>query len=129
MSDNLTKGDVMDFSKAHEGDTLWDNLYGDCFVVDVEEAGLWLRKGSGLCMENFFRKITGKTDAGTQLLYWSKPTITGGDIPPKRTVKKKVEGLVVVFKDGAMMVNDIGKRSSDDVVKIIAISTEIEVEE
>jgi len=132
-SNNLTKGIVMDFSEARIGERLWDAFRGYVVVEGVDDMHIFVSDGWGPPTK---RRIDGVSVGGEQILYWSKPTITGGDIPPKRTVKKKVEGGVLVHKNGrfgSVFVTEIEANWAMVLAargaKILKIETEIEVEE
>lgn len=77
----------LDFSSARVGDILWSELYQTSVEVISKASNKIVLLSANL---RFERSITGKTNTGMQDLYWSKPEISGGDIPPKRLKKVKV---------------------------------------
>ena len=77
----------MDFSKARVGDRVWTIQNGWTEIEETNRDSPYQIKAGG----NTYT-IDGKLRHNDSMpsLYWSKPEITGGDTPPKRTKKVKV---------------------------------------
>jgi len=94
-----------DFSKARVGDRVW-YLFGPQHTnkdtnATIKSVGDSLYHPIGITMDGGIGDQTFTyaglmtTTSSAPSLYWTRPTITGGDVPPKRTVKKAVDGWII----------------------------------
>ena len=80
----------MDFSSARVGDQLFSIHYGPVRVRSICEYSICCERLDAPDVLTWFSDGRLYTGATFPDLYWSKPEITGGDVPPKRLVKKSV---------------------------------------
>lgn len=86
-----------DFSSARVGDRLWIEQHGYVTVTEIDKNSNYPIKCSGYTVPIVSLTFDGREHkAFNPVAYWSRPTITGGDVPPKR--KTRITGPFAVFK-------------------------------